>query len=132
MLTVIERVGTRHSKNTLLELRNMSVGNRATKTGSHPGRLLVWRALLSLLAVFSAAIFQGPSAEGSESVRQQDNSEQNVNAESAYLEDTPKQLVKHVPELKGMHPATDQEALPTILKKTAERVDEFLDNVVDL
>jgi hypothetical protein len=132
MLTVMGRVGTRHSKNTRLELRNMSVGNRATKTGSHPGRLLVWRALLSLLAVFSAAIFQGPSAEGSESVRQQDNSEQNVNAESAYLEDTPKQLVKHVPELKGMHPAADQETLPTILKKTAERVDEFLDNVVNL
>jgi hypothetical protein len=43
-----------------------------------------------------------------------------------------KQLVKHVPELKGMRPAINQLDLPVILRKTGKEVDEFFDNAVDL
>ncbi len=49
-----------------------------------------------------------------------------------YLEASPKELVKRVPELKGIRPAADQHALPTILNKTGKEVDEFFDNLVDL
>jgi hypothetical protein len=49
-----------------------------------------------------------------------------------YLEDPLRQLTKHIPELKGIQPATDQQALPMILKRTGKEVDEFLDHVVDL
>jgi hypothetical protein len=50
-----------------------------------------------------------------------------------YLEQPLKQLVKHIPELKGIRPADDESPLlPTILRNTGERVDEFFDNAVDL
>lgn len=49
-----------------------------------------------------------------------------------YLEVPPKELVKRVPELKGIRLAADQHALPTILNKTGKEVDEFFDNLVDL
>lgn len=41
-------------------------------------------------------------------------------------------LVKRIPELKGLRPEADQQALPMVLRKSAERVDEFFANVVDL
>jgi hypothetical protein len=49
-----------------------------------------------------------------------------------YLEEPLKQLVKHIPELKGMRPATSLRALPMILEGTGKKVDEFFDNLVDL
>ncbi|HKN24387.1 MAG TPA: hypothetical protein VJX72_06030, partial [Candidatus Acidoferrum sp.] len=49
-----------------------------------------------------------------------------------YLEASPKELVKRVPELKGIRLAADQHALPMILNKTGKEVDEFFDNLVDL
>lgn len=67
------------------------------------------------------------------SALQQDKSEKNTDSEvPTYLEETPKQLTKHIKELKGFQPAADQQALPMILKKTGEEVDEFLKNIVDL
>lgn len=49
-----------------------------------------------------------------------------------YLEEPLKQLIKRIPELQGIRPAADQQALPMILAKTGERVDEFFYNLVDL
>jgi hypothetical protein len=49
-----------------------------------------------------------------------------------YLEEPLKRLVKLIPELKGMRPATNQLALPMILERTGKEVDEFFDNLVDL
>ena len=49
-----------------------------------------------------------------------------------YLEEPLKQLVKRIPDLKGIRPSADQQALSMILRNTGERVDEFFDNLVDL
>jgi hypothetical protein len=113
----------------------MSSGNRAAKIGSRPARLLVRRTLLLfLLFLLSVATFEAFSdREGGRFAGQQDENDGNSDADThPYLEDTPKQLLKDVPELKGMRPAADQQELPMILKKSAERVEEFFSNVVDL
>jgi hypothetical protein len=49
-----------------------------------------------------------------------------------YLEEPLKQLVKHIPELKGVRSATSLQTLPMILEGTGKKVDEFFDNLVDL
>jgi hypothetical protein len=49
-----------------------------------------------------------------------------------YLEEPLKQLVKRIPELKGMRSATTMQALPMILEGAGKKVDEFFDNLVDL
>jgi hypothetical protein len=40
-----------------------------------------------------------------------------------YLELPPTQLMKRIPELKGISPAPDQQALPMILQQTGKQVD---------
>jgi hypothetical protein len=134
MLAVIERVAIRQSKNTRLELRDTAIGIRAAKIGSHLARLLPRRSLVSLLVFFTAAILQGfPAMKGNAFVHQENTTDGTADEQThPYLEDTPKQLVKHVPELKGIRPAADQQELAMILGKTADRVDEFFSNVVDL
>jgi hypothetical protein len=65
--------------------------------------------------------------------QQQDNRDQNSYANAhPYLEEPLKKLVNRIPELKRLRPEEDQKALPTILEKAGERVDEFFQNVVDL
>lgn len=50
-----------------------------------------------------------------------------------YLEEPLKHLMKHIPELRTLRPATDPEnLLPIILAHTGMRVGSFFDNVVDL
>jgi len=49
-----------------------------------------------------------------------------------YLDLPLEQVVKHIPELRELEPAQDEQILPTILSETAVAVDEFLDNAVDL
>ncbi len=51
---------------------------------------------------------------------------------SPYLKESLKELTKRIPDLKGIRPARDQQALPAILRNTGERVDEFFDNIVDV
>ena len=64
---------------------------------------------------------------------QEDKRYQNYYANAhPYLEESQEQLVKDVPELRTIESAADQQALPTILEKTGEQVDEFFRNVVDL
>jgi hypothetical protein len=115
----------------------MSIAVSATTTKSHPSRSLLVRTAIAgfFLLSWSNAGFgkTGLTKRSAQASFQEDKNEKNPDAEGhPYLEDAPKQLTKHIPELKGFHPATDQQALPMILKKTGERVDEFLDGVVDL
>lgn len=49
-----------------------------------------------------------------------------------YIDEPPKQLIKRVPQLKGLVPAESQQELPSILRNTGERVDEFFSHVTDL
>jgi hypothetical protein len=69
----------------------------------------------------------GPSDEGLE-----ESVEKNDAQAHPYLEEPLKRLVKLIPELRGMRPATNQLALPMILEGTGKKVDEFFDNLVDL
>jgi hypothetical protein len=66
--------------------------------------------------------------------QQADKRDQNYYANAhPYLEEEPQEkLVKRIPELKELRPTADQQALPMILEKSGERVDEFFHNVVDL
>jgi hypothetical protein len=49
-----------------------------------------------------------------------------------YLDQPPPKLVKLLPELETMQPVSDQAALPTILEKTGNQVDGFMDKLIDL
>jgi hypothetical protein len=49
-----------------------------------------------------------------------------------YLELQLTQLMKRIPELKGISPAPDQQALPMILQLTGKQVDAFFANLVDV
>jgi hypothetical protein len=49
-----------------------------------------------------------------------------------YFEEPLKQLTKHIPQLKDLHPATSQQELPVILQNTGGRVDDFFRNIIDL
>jgi hypothetical protein len=49
-----------------------------------------------------------------------------------YMNEPLKQLSKEIPELKGIHPAENQQQLPVILKRTGKEIDEFFDGIVDL
>jgi hypothetical protein len=49
-----------------------------------------------------------------------------------YLELPIKELVKRIPELKGISPAPDQQLLARILRKTGEQVDDFFAHLVDV
>ncbi len=42
------------------------------------------------------------------------------------------QLIKRIPDLKGLHPAEDQKQLPLILERTGHSVDTFVHNIGDL
>lgn len=59
--------------------------------------------------------------------------EQSTNKQKpSYLEEPLDQLLKRVPELKGISPAADQRELAIILRETGATVDEFFANVVDV
>ena len=49
-----------------------------------------------------------------------------------YLDQPLETLDKQIPELKKLRPATDQQALPGILEKTAANADGFFHHIVDL
>ncbi|MGB7437084.1 MAG: hypothetical protein WBW49_16840, partial [Candidatus Acidiferrum sp.] len=71
----------------------------------------------------------GPSEE---SPAEREKREQNNEEAHPYLEEPLQELTKRVPELKGIHPAVDQQQLPMILQKTGSTVDQFFANLVDV
>jgi hypothetical protein len=114
----------------------MSIGLPQTRPRSHLIPLLPRLAAFFLFLVLVAATAglgrcPSPATTNLEFGQQVGKSEQNQNSHP-YLEEPLKLLVKHIPELKGIQPATDQQDLPMILRKTGKEVDEFFKNVVDL
>lgn len=49
-----------------------------------------------------------------------------------YFEDSSNELTKLIPELKKLHPASDQSPLPLILRRTGANADDFFRYVIDL
>jgi hypothetical protein len=84
-----------------------------------------------ILAILSLAVVRVISA--GQSHGHVNNPQQSADSElHPYFEEPIDQLVKRIPELKGIRPATDQRELSTILRKTGATVDEFFANIVDL
>jgi hypothetical protein len=73
-----------------------------------------------------------PRGPGDYTSSRQEREEKNDLAAHPYMEEPVKQLVKRIPELRGIRPAADQHELAIILSKTGEDVDNFLNSVVDL
>jgi hypothetical protein len=69
---------------------------------------------------------------GSEGRRSSEMIEQKNQEAHPYLEQPLKELVKRIPELKGIRPASNQQELSSILQKTGAEVDDFFSNLVDL
>jgi len=110
----------------------MSIGIHATTMRSHLATWFTRRAILAVLALFAislADVAQSSACVGQQAEDEQPGFDANLHP---YIEESPKQLAKRIPELKGMKPAADQQDLARILQKTGESVDEFFDNAVDL
>ena len=94
-------------------------------------------ALATLLLVFSVyAILAHPVNQAGEASAPGPTQVSDASVTALYQEAHPyvdwptQELIKAVPKLKGLEPAPDQDALPTILKKTGENVDSFFHNFV--
>jgi hypothetical protein len=101
-------------------------------------RSLPWPIPLSTIVFFCAVITGSGGLCPPDGIvvflaQQEDRRDQNSYANAhPYLEEPLKELLKRIPELRGLRPEEDQKALPMILEKSGERVDEFFQNVVDL
>jgi hypothetical protein len=93
--------------------------------------LLLLVPLLTAAAV--AAQQDGPLTEPGSAPIHLDASDQSYDANAhPYVEMPLAQLVEHIPDLKPLHPAADQQELPMILQKVGERMDDFTHNIGDL
>jgi hypothetical protein len=116
----------------------MPIGLSVIAAGSRRCRLVPARSVIIVSVFLSTAI---TGSEGSrpqegtaaESVQRTDGDEQSraANAQS-YLDEPLEKLTRNIHELKGIRPATDQQALAMILRKSGERVDKFFANIIDL
>jgi hypothetical protein len=94
--------------------------------------------IIFLALLFSNAVPRGqnsPFARACEGDFQLQNGEIGQASEGtpqSYADEPLEKLLKQVPELKGIRPATDQQQLPVILSQTGQKVDEFFSNIVDL
>ena len=108
----------------------------ATSVRCKPSR---WIATLLLNIAFFSDTFVSPGHSIATDVASRqvlqgwDNGDDGYYANKhAYFELPLKELTKLIPELKKLKPATDQQMLPTILRKTGLRVDDFFHSAVDL
>jgi len=99
-----------------------------------PGRSLVTAGFILLSAVAAAAWApQATGAAPSRPIESTSNSEQSYYANvRPYTDESLKQMIKRVPQLKDLRPVERQQELPAILLKTGERVDDFFHHVIDL
>jgi hypothetical protein len=104
-----------------------------------PSLLFPWcvEAMLFLLLVFLTTAFTPAKLDGNTAAPKRTQESQAPSATQneppgPYLDQPAKKLIKEMPELKGIRPATDQSQLPTILRNTGAQVDEFFDDAVDL
>jgi hypothetical protein len=77
-------------------------------------------------------VIVSPEESARESSTLEETARKNDAAAHPYLEEPVTQLIKRIPELKGISPAADQQALAMILQKSGARMDEFFVNMVDL
>jgi hypothetical protein len=116
----------------------MTFDVRASATGLDLPHSLPWRVfLLSIASLGAVIVVSGGSPRPSGTVallgQQEDPRDQNYYANAhPYLEEPLEQLIKRIPELQTIQPGPHQQALPTILENTGEKVDEFFWSVVDL
>jgi hypothetical protein len=116
----------------------MTFDASALASGSHlPHSFPSGIRLLSVVFLSALVTGSGVSPRPDRTVallaQKEDKRNQNYNPNAQpYLEEPMKKLVKRIPELKGLRPEADQQALPMVLEKSAERVDEFFANIVDL
>jgi hypothetical protein len=101
---------------------------------AHPWSMTFLIRIVFLTAVITGSDgFPPPDATVALAAKQKDNSDRNFNASvHPYPEEPLKSLIKRIPELKGLRPEANQQALPMILEMSGERVDEFFHNVVDV
>jgi hypothetical protein len=101
---------------------------------SRVGAFFSCSALLAVvffsLALTGAAAF--PLQDAPPAVPKQSDSEAYYANAHPYLEETLDKLAQQIPELQTIQPAPNQQALPGILEKTGQQVDEFLQNVIDV
>jgi hypothetical protein len=94
---------------------------------------LLCRALMLAVVLLLAHTASSSSQNGAAAPPQGDQSDKVYYARAhPYLDEPTKKLCKLVPELKSVHPATDQQALGKILEKTGSNVDEFFKHIVDV
>lgn len=102
-----------------------------------PSFAIVFLSVVSLggdpVPVKSDKALLNASVSCKQACEQQNRDEQNTNIElHSYVEEPLDQLLKSVPELKGISPAANQGELAMILRRTGAAVDEFFANVVDV
>lgn len=115
----------------------MPLGSIAAAAGLHPVRSSARQIVLVcfLLVLVSVNSWNAPPAKAIPGAEPQevDSSGLSYYAHAhPYLKENWKILVKQIPGLESLRPASDQKALPMILMHTGMRVEEFFRNIVDL
>jgi hypothetical protein len=111
----------------------MCSGVIAAPGRSSRGFSLLCRELTLLIALLIVHRASGSPQNAASPPPQADQSDKFYYAKAhPYLDEPTKKLCKLVPELKSVHPATDQQALGEILEKTGSNVDEFFKHIVDV
>lgn len=88
--------------------------------------------LLGLVIAYSSG-FASINAKRTAPAQLVDTSGQSYFAEAhPYLEEPLEQLIREIPELKGLEPAEDQDELPVILRGTGRTVEAFFKDIVNL
>jgi hypothetical protein len=101
---------------------------------------LLLRRSAAMLLLFSVPVLVHAQSSAVQNVRQQQTEasayaglDRQLAKAPAYFDESLKQMEKHIPELRGIRPSSqDETGLATILRKTGEHVDEFFDNAIDL
>jgi len=115
------------SRDMSLDMCELTIGSGAGR--ALPTRVAILVFLLSGFFLASLVDFLPMKGLALQSAKSEKNTQEEVRP---YLEEPMKQLTKRIPELRGIRPVEDQQALPMILEKTGKEVDQFFDSVVDL
>ena len=92
----------------------------------------LWSFLLGLVVVYSSG-FASVNARRTAPSQLVDTTGQSYFAYAhPYLEEPIEQMIREIPELKGLEPAKDQDELPVILRSTGRIVEAFFMDAVNL
>jgi hypothetical protein len=90
---------------------DMSIGVRAATRGSHAERAFCARMLTIVLFLFGFLMASGMNTAAGQAQTEEKNGKDSQEVVRAYLDEPTKNLVKQVPELKGLRPVEDQQPL---------------------